>query len=1241
MGRHARVFAKLAIFVVALGALLVAAPAGAQDRDADGVPDGADNCLEVGNRDQRDTDSDGFGNACDPDYNDDGLVGIPDFNVLRGQFGKDDGDPDFDPDVDANGDGAVGIPDFNVLRAFFGQPPGPAGEPSTTEGGSGPPQIAPPAQRDPAPLKPDPRLLPEGARARFPAFDGDSFYVTLPIKAGLPGAQLQELLGSILNGVGYGRASQFLTPPPDGGVSPPPADFDGLAQVVAFEYESMPEFLRPRTRNMIEAFLTRKSSPEIDAALETGEGMDFAQFVAGIERRRILFPLMQRLGDVPIEHAGVIAAAWEGQLVSSVYGSLYNEFSVENSPSIPQEEAAKAGLEALDALDDVVAARPPEPNDCGLDYRRVSVDVGGSGFFAAVFEQISDFALLRRVVRGCQTGGPASAGNDRCDGQGGGELLDFVVLQGDLRDSNLDPDGRGVPGGARDVTIRVANHGRLGGPGCGSTGVLGWLAPEGFDCLRDTRDDAGGKGVFGAEGSGLPGADGVPGTADDLAAPLVSCLTRVVELPNGTELTDDFQEQCVVDFDQDADGDVENAVLGNPSSGPTIGETPGNETSNARLACLVAPLGTPELVLLPAGDAGGGGVRLQYAWRMLLTGLYEGQVGEFLLWLDAESARILKLNPLLWDTDARGIVFNRDPGIGSISQSLEVDPASGGQYVLKLTGLVNRVDYLGDGFDALDVSIPDVGGGSSATFANFDQAPINDAAEALCASGTNKGFQQVNFFSVFYRLWRRTLDLGVFRPFPTTPWSPRVESASAGCNAWSSMNYGACQGYYNAACPSYTNGLDIPTAGFADNRMNYAHDNTVVAHELAHNSTARFTENRPTNWCGMPACAIPVGYGGRRGHDLADFWADTFYSTNCTGGWVSKNIGGVDNRLYCANNDDASENGYTPRLHQVTVPFNPASPGDHFPEHRAISTDSSGYSDAQIYSAALWEVRLGMRSKCRPSGLPQFEVRFARALKEAGFLPDPPTAGGVLQDIGLYALLLDLEIQMIEQWATSGSPGGPPAFRHNGPHTTSKVTAGFAKAGVFVLPAACLDGDGGTSDPASCPGGENGGDAVIDIDDMDPGDDLDVQGVNHPEVDFLELGGPAPRFHVWTGPRYRLSGASGAATFSNPSPCNARFQVEVATDPAFPGATTILSGFTTVDRNPGTAGSAECYGTWTPSAGEWTTLQAGGAGTRIYYRARTTDGGGGNERLSTEPGNGLYTVPPPYAVITSDGRSDY
>ena len=441
----------------------------------------------------------------------------------------------------------------------------------------------------------------------------------------------------------------------------------------------------------------------------------------------------------------------------------------------------------------------------------------------------------------------------------------------------------------------------------------------------------------------------------------------------------------------------------------------------------------PYLVLLPYGNDSDGGVSLRYAWRMIIEGVAYGRRAPFLTWLDAQSGRILKLVPLLHDVTARGVVWRRDPGTGVTStRFFDVDPSAGGQYTLQLAGVVNRIDYLADGYNANDVSISDSTDGSSATFANFDQAPINQAANAVCSSGGNVTFQQVQFYAQFYKNWQQSNAQAIFTPFPTSAWTPLVESASAGCNAWSDMDFGACQGYYDATCPDYsTGGVE------GQNYMNFAHDNTVVAHELAHNSVPRFTSTRPANWCGSPPCAIPLGWN--RFHDLTDAWADHFENTNCTAGWVAKNQGGVDASENCQGTRGHVEGSGLPRLHEVTWPFNPAAPGDHFPEHRDAAT--GGYADMHIPSAALWQLREGMRSKCRPSGHPQFFVRWTRALKNTGFMGADP--GNT--DLGIYRYLHDLELELIEQWATSGLAGGPPAFAHNGNHTTSKVLAAFGE----------------------------------------------------------------------------------------------------------------------------------------------------------------------------------------------------
>jgi hypothetical protein len=627
------------------------------------------------------------------------------------------------------------------------------------------------------------------------------------------------------------------------------------------------------------------------------------------------------------------------------------------------------------------------------------------------------------------------------------------------------------------------------------------------------------------------------------------------------------------------------------------------------------PTEGPSLVLLPSANDPRG-VLLRFAFRMTFRVKWRGQTGPALVWVDADNGRILKLDVMIHPAvAATGTMYNRDPGIGTLATTgfdtfgMRVDPATGDQYVLSLSGYFNRIQFQGDPASASNVGISASSGGSSATLANFNQAPLNDPVQALCDSGTNKAFEQINFAATMTRDLDDAVGLGAFTPIADTPFTPLLESPSAGCNAWSGLNFGICPGYTNAACP------DVPGEW-----LNTAHDGTWIGHELGHSVTPGFTNRRPALWCCDPAdtsctvCPIPVGWSNF--HDLADAWSAHWESTNCWSGWFGKNVGGVDAALGCAISD---EGGGVPRLHTVTTPFNPALPLDHFPEHRAGNT--CDYCDMQVASAALWQVRAGMRSKCRPSGIPQYGVRFARALKDSGMLASlPPNT-----DAGVYRMMNDLEAALVRQWSTSGTANGPPAFAHNGAHTTNKVTAGFAKVGFFLVPNACLDGSG---DPSQCPTANNGADAVVDIFDNNAANDVLVNEVAMEVNDFLQLGGPVASFRVWTGSRFTFD-ASGAAVLANPSPCNARFQVDVSTDPAFPaGASTISSAFINV-------------GTWTPTAAEWSALQTGGAGTKIYYRTRTQNGSGGNERQSNSPGNGLWTVPPPYAVFTADGQSDY
>ncbi|MEM7083261.1 MAG: thrombospondin type 3 repeat-containing protein [Pseudomonadota bacterium] len=93
----------------------------AVDTDGDGVSDDVDNCSLVSNPDQRDTNGDGFGNICDPDLDNNGVVNFLDVNAWTPTFNTSCGDVD----EDFNGDGVCNFADYVLFSQFFLQPPGP------------------------------------------------------------------------------------------------------------------------------------------------------------------------------------------------------------------------------------------------------------------------------------------------------------------------------------------------------------------------------------------------------------------------------------------------------------------------------------------------------------------------------------------------------------------------------------------------------------------------------------------------------------------------------------------------------------------------------------------------------------------------------------------------------------------------------------------------------------------------------------------------------------------------------------------------------------------------------------------------------------------------------------------------------------------------------------------------------------------------------------------------------------
>ena len=93
----------------------------APDSDSDGLIDSKDNCILVPNPAQRDTDSDGYGNYCDPDFDNNLTVNAGDLGYLKSQFFT------ADPDADLDGSGSVSAGDLAILKSFYFKSPGPSG----------------------------------------------------------------------------------------------------------------------------------------------------------------------------------------------------------------------------------------------------------------------------------------------------------------------------------------------------------------------------------------------------------------------------------------------------------------------------------------------------------------------------------------------------------------------------------------------------------------------------------------------------------------------------------------------------------------------------------------------------------------------------------------------------------------------------------------------------------------------------------------------------------------------------------------------------------------------------------------------------------------------------------------------------------------------------------------------------------------------------------------------------------
>ena len=120
--------ASMALAFLVLGAFPPQSGAGpCDDPDADSVCTPVDNCSNVANSPQVDTNGDGYGNMCDFDYDNNFGVGQSDKGIFDLAWLCSTGQGCYNPDVDMESNGGVGQSDKGGFDlAWFGTP-GPSG----------------------------------------------------------------------------------------------------------------------------------------------------------------------------------------------------------------------------------------------------------------------------------------------------------------------------------------------------------------------------------------------------------------------------------------------------------------------------------------------------------------------------------------------------------------------------------------------------------------------------------------------------------------------------------------------------------------------------------------------------------------------------------------------------------------------------------------------------------------------------------------------------------------------------------------------------------------------------------------------------------------------------------------------------------------------------------------------------------------------------------------------------------
>jgi hypothetical protein len=565
-------------------------------------------------------------------------------------------------------------------------------------------------------------------------------------------------------------------------------------------------------------------------------------------------------------------------------------------------------------------------------------------------------------------------------------------------------------------------------------------------------------------------------------------------------------------------------------------------------------------------------------------------------WIDAEDGSVLRMVRHTQNgRNGRGRAWALDAS-GQAGETMEFDidePDASGAYRLQLAGVFQRVDTEGDGRYLDEVETRD---------GNFDVKPLNDEQGALCKSGTNKGFRQVHAFAHLWNFYRMVSSAGSIASFPEKPLQISIDEAKE-----SDVN----QADYASGTLSFSEG-----AGFASPKcplapqakLNGAQDATILAHEMAHLSTQRLTDQRPGVQCSGGNC--PVTVARQLFHDFADAYAALYAGTPCIGGWVGKNLNnaagaGVRDALHCTIPGTTSEQDQLPRL-AMADDEHPIYKGhvlDRFPDHRGLAGGKGPYADGQIAAAAMWLLREGMWDASGEAGLVALWSRFNGALADWGY-----AAMATDQDWSIYERLRELLVHLVRAFDDQEDE-----------HNVNKVLSAFARAGIFLTSWSCLQP---TATARSCPDGM-GPTAIVDVElpvakppvaVLDDANTLTIANLRP----LLAPSAQGPRFRVWTGVPFRGVGANARQDGTR---CNDEFMVKILD----------ATGNKVLEESSWQPVTKPCYGTWQPS--RWATYRSGN-GSFFQYQVGTRRRGTTSVIWSTEPTPALKI--PPARLLVED-----